>query len=273
MGCSTGNLVIDDDESLHAIFAIAATQNLLIAVHAEDEARIHDQKHKYAGRKNYCDHSLIRDAEVAAIAAEKAISLSRIYKTRLYILHASTADEIALIAGAKKEGLPVYAETTPHHLFLNDSGYTKLNGKAVVNPPLRSETHQAAIWSALRDGIIDTIGSDHAPHTEDEKSRPYGECPSGMPGIETTLPLLLNAYHENLISLERIIELTSTKPREIFNLEKNTDLVLVDLNKSQEVTNTNLKTKCGWSAFSGQTLRGWPVYTIIDGHCFELAKL
>jgi dihydroorotase len=273
MGCSTGNLVIDDDESLHAVFEIAAAQNLLVAVHAEDEARINAQKHKFAGSKNYCDHSLIRDPEVAAIATEKAIALTRRYGTRLYVLHASTADEIALITQAKKAALPVYAETTPHHLFLSDASYATLQGKAVVNPPLRSESHQQVLWSALRDGIIDTIGSDHAPHTTDEKARPYGECPSGMPGIETTLPLLLNAHHQGMLSLERILELTASKPREIFQLPANEDVVLVDLEKIATVTNQNLKTKCGWSSFAGQRLQGWPVYTIVAGYCFELNKL
>ncbi len=273
MGCSTGNLVIDDDESLHAVFAIAATQNLLVAVHAEDEKRIHTQKERYKNAKNYHDHSLIRDVEVATLAVEKAIALSRIYQTRLYILHVSTAEEIALIAQAKKEGLSVYAETTPHHLFLNDSLYPELKGKAVVNPPLRSKTHHQALLNAINNGVIDTIGSDHAPHTENEKAKPYGECPSGMPGIETTLPLLLNAYHQGLISLERIISLTSTRPREIFNLEKNDDIVLVDLEKAMEVVNSNLKTKCGWSSYAGRILRGWPVYVILKDYCFDLNAL
>ena len=273
MGCSTGNLVIDDDESLQAVFEIAAQQDMLVAVHAEDEALMNAQKSKFAGSKRYADHSLIRNEEVAAKAVEKAISLTKRYGTRLYILHASTADELALIAQAKKAGLPVYAETTPHHLFLSDKSYEKLHGKAVVNPPLRSELHQHVVWENILSGVIDTIGSDHAPHTIAEKAKPYGECPSGMPGIETTLPLLLNAYHEGKISLERIIELTVTKAREIFRLPSNDDIVLVDLEKTSEVKNEKLQTKCGWSSFEGMRLRGWPVYTIMNGHCFELRSL
>lgn len=273
MGCSTGNLVIDDDESLHAIFSIAAGEDLLVAVHAEDEQYLKERKQLYQHTNKYSDHSEIRNVEVAVKAVEKAIAIAKIYKTKLYILHVSSAEEIALIKKAKQAGLPVYAETTPHHLFLNDSAYAKLQGKAVVNPALRNESQQAALFAAIENNIIDTIGSDHAPHTIDEKAKAYGECPSGMPGIETTLPLLLNAYHQGLISLEKIIALTVTRPVAIFNLKKNHDIVLVDLQKIQTVNNANLKTKCGWSAFDGLSLRGWPVYTIADGKCFDLSRL
>ena len=269
MGCSTGNLVIDDDESLHAVFAIAAQQNLIVAVHAEDEHLINLRKQQFAHAKNYSGHSEIRNEEVAAVAVEKAINLCRQYGTRLYILHSSTIDEINLIRDAKKLGLPVFAETTPHHLFLNTSFYKDLKGKAVVNPPLRDEKHQIALWEAVIDGTIDTIGSDHAPHLPAEKQREYGSCPSGMPGIETTLPLLLNACNEGNISLSKIIELTYTNPKSIFNLPTNSDKVLVDLNLTQEVKNANLKTKCGWSSFEGKTLKGWPKYTIIENQVFS----
>ena len=235
MGCSTGNLVIDDDESLHAVFSIAAGEDLLVAVHAEDEQCLQQRKHIFHGTTKYSDHSEIRNVDVAVRAVEKAIKIAKIYKTKLYILHVSTAEEIALIKKAKKAGLTVYAETTPHHLFLNDTAYRTLQGRAVVNPPLRHSNQQAALFEAINNNIIDTIGSDHAPHTLAEKEKPYGECPSGMPGIETTLPLLLNAYHQGLISLEKIISLTETRPREIFNLKKNDDIVLVDLRKKPNV--------------------------------------
>ncbi|MHB1948209.1 MAG: dihydroorotase [Gammaproteobacteria bacterium] len=270
MGCSTGNLVIDDDESLHAAFAIAATQNLIVAVHAEDETLLKERKQKFSGSKKYSDHSLIRNEEVAVRAVEKAIELARIYRTRLYILHVSTHDEIRLIKQAKSEGLTVYAETTPHHIFLNDLSYENLRGKAVVNPPLRSEHHQTEVLKAIRDGIIDTIGSDHAPHLEHEKAYDYGVCPSGMPGIETTLPLLLNAHHQGLITLEKIVELTCTQPREIFGLPENNDVVLVDLEKTQMVSSSHLKTKCKWTPYEGMNLRGWPVFVVFQGHCYML---
>lgn len=273
MGCSTGNLVIDDDESLHAVFAIAATQQLLVAVHAEDEALMKTHQSQFSDAKRYSDHSKIRNIEVATRAVEKAIALTRIYGNRLYVLHISTEDEINLIRKAKADGLSVFAETTPHHLFLDDGCYEKLRGKAIVNPPLRAKSHHAALFQAIRDGVIDTIGSDHAPHLGDEKSKPYGECPSGMPGIETTLPLLITAHDQGLLSLENIIRITCTRAQEIFGLEKNDDITLVDLNEKRSVSSANLQTKCAWSAFEGQELRGWPVYTIMKGRFFDLSKL
>lgn len=243
MGCSTGNLVIDDDESLHAVFELAAKNNLLVAVHAEDEARIKERKSHFSA-KSYSDHSHIRDIETAVIAVAKAIALAKKYKVKLYILHASTSAELKLIRAAKREGLQVYAETTPHHLFLDETFYPVLQGKAVVNPPLRDAEQKSAVFAAILDGTIDTIGSDHAPHTKDEKNLAYGQCPSGMPGIETTLPLLLEAYHCGLISLHKIVALTANNAQQIFNLPITQDHVLVDLNKHQEVIESRLKTKC-----------------------------
>ncbi len=270
MGCSTGNLVIDDDESLHAVFEVAAQNQLLVAVHAEDEARMHERNQQFQGSKNYHDHSAIRDVEVATRAVEKAISLTRQYGTRLYLLHLSTREELALVKQAKNAGLPVYAETTPHHLFLNEDCYPALQGRAVVNPPLRRAEQNSALFEAIQSGLIDTVGSDHAPHTTVEKAKPYGECPSGMPGIETTLPLLLTAYHQGQLTLEQIQRLTSSRAQEIFKLSQTEDVVLVDLNKKAEVSPQQLQTKCAWSAFAGKVLQGWPVYTILRGTCFHL---
>lgn len=270
MGCSTGNLVIDDDASLEKVFRIAAENNLLVAVHAEDEQLLQQRKAQFQDRREYAVHSEIRNVQVACRAVKKAIALTQRYQTRLYILHVSSQEEIRLIEQAKQAGLPVYAETTPHHLFLDNAVYPTLQGKAVVNPPLRTAADRAALFAAIRAGIIDTMGSDHAPHTLAEKERPYGECPSGMPGIETTLSLLLNAHAENRLTLAEIVSLTSKRAREIFNLPPNKDVVLVDLNKETVVIEKNLKTKCGWSPYAGRVLRGQPVYTILDGNCFSI---
>jgi len=268
MGSSTGGLMMDDDESLQAVFELAAAHQLVVAVHAEDEKRLRDRQQQFKNSRDYSDHSKIRDAETARIAVEKAITLARRTLARLYITHVSTAEELALIRQAKREGLSVYAETTPHHLFLSTKDYAALQGKAVVNPPLRSP--DIAVWEAITEGVIDTIGSDHAPHTEAEKAKPYGTCPSGVPGIETTLPLLLTAYHQGMISLQRIVQLTSSRAQEIFHLAHTEDAVLVDLNKKMLVMPERLKTKCAWSPFAGRELQGWPVYTIVQGQCFPL---
>lgn len=267
MGCSTGDLVVDDDASLHAVFELAAKQNMLVAVHAEDEQLIRERKSNFHGQLDYHAHSELRDIDVAIRAVEKAIKLMRQYGTRLYILHVSSAEEIALIRAAKKEGLPVFAETTPHHLFFDTSCYDKLGGKAVVNPPLRDKKHHPVLFDAIREGVIDTIGSDHAPHTKNEKAQPYGSCPSGMPGIEFVLPMLLNAYHEGKLSLENIVALTSRRAREIFNVAETNDWVLVDLQKTSVVSTT--QSKCGWTPYQGLTLKGWPIYTVLRGRAYE----
>lgn len=270
MGCSTGNLVIDDEESLQAVFELGARFGLMVAVHAEDEALIKARRTQFSGRTDYACHSEIRSPEVAAIAVEKAIALSKRFGTRLYILHVSTLDEIALIRQAKKAGLLVFAETTPHHLFLDTTAYAILHGKALVNPPLRSRAHREALWDAIREGVIDTIGSDHAPHTLDEKSEPYGRCPSGMPGIETTLPLLLTASREGLLDLAQVIRLTAERPREIFGIPPTTDFVLVDCERGRKVQDRELATRCHWSAYAGRTLYGWPVYVTLRNKGYDL---
>lgn len=270
MGCSTGNLVIDDDESLHAVFSIAAKENILVAVHAEDEQLIRERKNNFKDPLTYHAHSKIRDVEVATVAVNKAIELSRRYGTRLYILHVSTAEEVALIKAAKQEGLPVFAETTPHHLFFDDTSYDSLGGKAVVNPPLRDKKHRECLFNAIHDKIIDTIGSDHAPHTLEEKSKPYGLCPSGMPGIEFMLPLLLNAHHAGLVSLDEIVSLTSQRAREIFSIPSYDDWVLVDMEKIAEISHTH--SKCNWTPYKGLTLKGWPIFTILKGKCYDIPE-
>lgn len=266
MGCSTGNLVIDDDASLASVFEIAARENMIVAVHAEDEHILHENKEKFKDLTDYSAHSVIRSIDAAVKAVSKAIQLCQRYGTRLYILHVSTKEEIELIKAAKQAGLPVFAETTAHHLFYSDEQYPWLKGKAVVNPPLRSRENCLALFLAIHDNIIDTLGSDHAPHTLAEKEQPYGHCPSGMPGIEFVLPLLLNAYHQQQLTLDEVIKLTSTNARHIFALEPNDDVVLVDMNHTETITET--VSKCGWTPYAGLSLRGWPVLTILKGKCY-----
>lgn len=273
MGCSTGNLVIDDDDSLDAVFALAARENMLVAVHAEDEHLIRERQKERKHNTDYAAHSHIRNIEVATRAIEKAIVLCRKHGTKLYILHVSSAPEIDLIRAAKAEGLPVYAEITPHHLFFDESSYATLGGRAVVNPPLRAAQHRDSLWVAIRDRTIDTIGSDHAPHTIAEKNQPYGQCPSGMPGLEFMLPMLLNAYHEGLLQLTDIVSLTSSNARDIFNIPATNDWTLLDLNLTKTITATDTYSKCGYTPYAGLTLTGWPVYTVLRDRVYDLNKL
>lgn len=269
MGSSTGDLLMDDASSLHAIFSLAAAHDLLLAVHAEDESLIHERKKLFEPTHPRM-HSVIRNEDVALRATQSAIALARIYKTRLYLLHIGTKKEIEAIQRAKEEGLNVFAETTPHHLFLTTDAYEHWGTKVQMNPPIRSQENVDALWKALSEGVIDTIGSDHAPHTLEEKAQPYGQAPSGIPGIETTLPLLLNACNEGRIPLSSIVRLMRDRIFEIFRIPPNEDYILVDMRKVKTIEEKQLKTKCGWSPYAGCRLQGWPVFTILKGHVYAL---
>ena len=237
MDASTGNLLVDKLEDQEKIFKICAELNILLAVHA-------------------------------VTSAERAIKLAKKYHTKLYICHVSTKEEIDLIRQAKKEGFNIYAEVTPHHLFLTENDHKRLGTLGKMNPPLRTIEDQKALWNAILDGTIDTIGTDHAPHTLAEKATPEAQSPFGVPGIETCLPLLLNAYNQGMISLEKIVELTRTNIEKIFDLEKNNDWVIINLDLEKEIKNENLKTKCGWSPFAGIKLKGFPIVTVLKNKIF-----
>lgn len=269
MGSSTGDLLMDDLSSLHTIFSLAAEHDLLLAVHAEDEALIHERSQAIKGDHPRM-HSIIRNEEVALRATELALELARLYQTRLFLLHISTKDEVEAIRRAKEAGVSVFAETTPHHLFLTTQAYETLGTKVQMNPPIRSAEHVEALWRGIEEGVIDTIGSDHAPHTLQEKGLGYGKAPSGIPGLETTLPLLLDACHHGRLSLQKIVSLMHTRILEVLRMKKTDDCVLVDRKKTKPIEETLLKTKCGWSPYAGQSLTGWPVYTIVQGNVYAL---
>lgn len=266
-GSSTGNLLVTDPEIQEQIFKKCAELNLIVAVHAEDEELLLQEKAKYQ-EPTIFDHSKIRSREVATKAVKQALLLAKKTGAKLYLLHISTRAELELIRQAKSEGVEVFAETAPHYLFLDESYYDLLGSKAQMNPPLRETNDVQALWQALTDGTIDTIGTDHAPHTLQEKSLPYPQSPSGVPGIETSLPLLLNAYNEGKISLAKIVELTSFNQQRIFNLPNVNDWVIVDFKKEKVIKDNELKTKCGWSPYSGRKLTGAIVATIIAGQVF-----
>lgn len=269
MGCSTGNLLVNDDKALDRIFQICAQQDLIVSVHAEDEATLKTLAAQYPDKSNPAIHSKVRDRKAAIVAVKKAIACAEKYNTRLVILHTSTAEEVDLIREAKKKGLLVYGEVSPHHLFLSEKDYTTWGTRVQMNPPLRTEKDQIALWEGLRDGTMDFIGSDHAPHTLEEKDKPYGEAPSGIPGVETTLTLLLDAHHRGKITLKKIIEITRKNIETIFNLPHNNDVVLVDLEKTVWLDNSSLQTKCGWTPYAGMKLKGYPVYTILKGKVYR----
>lgn len=268
MGNSTGNLVMEERWAIERAFELAASCDLLVAVHAEDEQRLSMRAREWNGKADPALHSLIRDPEAARIACAEAIELAAKYRASLYIAHCSTRGELDLIAEAKRSGVRVYAEATHHHLFLDKRAYARLGSYALVNPPLRDPEDREALWAALTSGLIDTVGSDHAPHTRAEKELPFGKAPSGMPGVDLIFPLLLTQVVKEGLSIDRFLELTRTRAEAIFSLPSNNDLAFVDLDGVQ--TAGKGKSRCGWSPYEGMALSGWPRYVAIDGRLFEV---
>jgi dihydroorotase len=268
MGSSTGSLLVNRPEDLERIFANGTR---LIAVHAEDEARINARRAQFAGRTDPAAHSEIRDNECARLATELALSLSKKYRRRLHILHLSTHEEVAMLRADKPAW--VTAEVIPNHLLLNVGDYVAQGTLVQMNPPIRTAADNAALWDGLHDGVIDFIATDHAPHTLEEKARGYPGAPSGMPGVETSLPLMLSAMHAGRCTLAEIQKWMCYGPAEAYRIPNkgrilegwDADLTLVDLSTSHTVRNEDMFTKVHWSPWAGRALTGWPLYTVVNG--------
>jgi len=268
MGSMHGQLLVSQEEVLEAIFAQG---NRLIAVHAEDQARINQRKQEFAGIEDLAIHSQIQDNQAALLATQLALKLSKKYQRRLHILHMSTAEEAELLRDDKPSW--VTAEVTPQHLLLNTSAYATIGSLAQMNPPLRSPHDNEVLWQALRDGIIDFIATDHAPHTLAEKAQTYPNTPSGMPGVETSLPLMLTAAMAGKCTVAQVVQWMSKAVAVAYGIPNkgeispgyDADLVLVDLKNYREVKREEVLSKCGWSPFEGWNLTGWPVTTIVGG--------
>jgi len=269
MGCSTGGLLVDRDEDLDKIFSKA---HGLIAVHAEDEARIHERRALFAGRTDPAVHSEIRDNLCALRATERALAFARQYRRRLHILHMSTHEEVELLRRDKPDW--IRAEAIPNHLLLNSNDYARLGSRVQMNPPVRTPQDNLALWDGLLSGVIDFLGTDHAPHLPDEKGRPYPQSPSGMPGVETALPLMLTQMEHGRCNLRQLLNWMCSGPAEAYGIQAkgrliegwDADLVLVDLAESRPVEGGKLHSKSGWSPYEGWSLRGWPHYTVVGGH-------
>ncbi len=271
MGSMKGDLLVDQDELLEQIFARGER---LIAVHAEDQERIRQRREKLLADLDNpppAIHSQIQDDQAALLATQKAVCLSLKYRRRLHILHLSTKLEVDYLRQYKAPWIT--AEVTPQHLFLNTDAYQSLGTLAQMNPPLRSVEDNEALWQGLKDGILDFIATDHAPHTLAEKAQPYPQSPSGMPGVETALPLMLTAMVQGKCSLHQVSNWMSRNVATAYQIPGkgeirkgwDADLVLVDLRGWQKLDRGQLQTKCGWSPFEGWNLTGYPQYTIVNG--------
>jgi dihydroorotase len=269
MGASTGTLLVDKREDLERIFG---NGRRLIAVHAEDEALIQANKVKYAGSTKVTDHPLIRSPEVALAATRLAVELSVKFNRRLHILHVTTQEEAEFLA--KSKTAMISAEVCPQHFLLHaPDAYDRLGTYAQMNPPIRDKRHGEALWAALRSGVIDCIATDHAPHTREEKDKGYPHSPSGMPGVETSLPLMLDRSNQGLCTLPEVVKWMCENPARLYGLRGkgriaagyDADLVLLDMAREKTIENGKLQTKVNWSPYNGWKVKGWPVVTIVNG--------
>lgn len=268
MGSSFGDLLADDTEVLRRILI---NRRRRMAVHAEDEARLRARKALVEASGDVRQHHIWRDETSALMATERIVQLAQETGRRLHVLHVSTAQEMAFLAQHKRR---VTVEVTPHHLTLHAPDcYERLGSLAQMNPPVRERSHQNALWQAIRDGVVDVLGSDHAPHTVEEKARPYPSSPSGKTGVQTLLPLMLDHVHAGRLSLQQLVDLTSAGPARVFGIEGkgrialgfDTDLSLVDRAAQCTIGNDWIASVSGWTPYDGVTFTGWPIHTVVRG--------
>lgn len=267
MGSSTGDLLVDDEPSLDRIVAKLSRR---AAFHAEDEDRLNARKHlREPG--NPTSHPVWRDEEAALIATTRLVTLAEKYGKRVHVLHISTAAEMAYLSQHKDWAT---VEVTPHHLTLAaPEAYERLGTYVQMNPPVRDARHRDRIWQGLTDGTVDVLGSDHAPHTRAEKDHPYPDSHSGMTGVQTLVPIMLDHVSKGRLSLARFVDLTSHGPHRIFGLRGkgrialgyDADLTIVDLKRTETITNAQQQSRCGWTPYDGVKVTGWPVGTLIRG--------
>lgn len=271
MGSSTGSLLVQSDSDLHKM---ASHGRRRFSVHAEDEARLRERAHMMGpGIQGVRDHCFIRDEVAAEIATRRIVEICRQTGRPGHILHVSTAGEAQSIPEFKRHADMTF-EVTPQHLIMNDEWYDRLGSRVQMNPPIRSERNREAIERAFMAGHFDVIGSDHAPHTIEEKSGAYPDSPSGMPGVQTTLGVMLNLVAEGKCDLPMLVRMMARRPAELFGIRDrgrisvghHADLVVFDPTKRFIVESGWLKSKCGWSPFEGLELRGKPRHVIVNGH-------
>ena len=267
MGSSTGSLLVPDDVGVEAILSAISRR---AAFHSEDEYRLEERKHlRVPGDPS--SHPVWRDPEAAMLSTRRLVALARKTGKRVHILHISTAEEMVFLA-AHKDVASV--EVTPHHLTLDETAYTRLGTYAQMNPPVRDKAHREGIWAGVANGVADVLGSDHAPHTREEKDHAYPASHSGMTGVQTLVPIMLDHINAGRMSLERFVDMTSHGPNRLFGIANkgriavgyDADLTVVDLKRRETITNEWVKSRAGWTPYDGVAVTGWPVGTIVRGN-------
>lgn len=267
MGSSTGTLLVADDEGVGAILKVISRR---AAFHSEDEFRLEERKPlRIPGDPS--SHPVWRDPEAAMRSTQRLVALAHKYGKRIHVLHISTAEEMVFLANHKDVAT---VEVTPHHLTLDETAYERLGTLVQMNPPIRDKAHRSGIWAGVHNGVADVLGSDHAPHLLEEKQKPYPNSPSGMTGVQTVVPLMLDHVNQGNLSLERFVDLSSHGPARIFNIARkgriavgyDADLTIVDLKRRETITNDWVASRAGWTPYDGVTVTGWPVGTILRGN-------
>ncbi|MEE2781296.1 MAG: dihydroorotase [Planctomycetota bacterium] len=267
IGSSTGNLLVDKQEALERIFA---ETTLPITAHCEDEETVQENAKRFADSSDVASHSKIRNVEAAVIATRRAIDLAHRHRHRFHVLHVSTGAETELLTDHRDL---ITAEACPHHLFFNTDDYPRLGSRIQMNPSVKSAADNERLWQALQEGTIQVVATDHAPHTLEEKSKPYPQSPSGLPAVENSLALMLDQVHRGRITIEQVVSWMCDAPARVWDLVDkgriavgyDADLALVDLQKEEEVLDENQWTKSGWTPWHGQRLTGWCVRTWVMG--------
>jgi dihydroorotase len=266
IGSSTGDLLVADDEGIAAILSKTRRR---AAFHAEDEMRLEERKPlRVPGDPS--SHPVWRDEIAALRATQRLVAIARRTGARIHVLHISTAEEMDYLAAHKDVAT---VEATPHHLTLSSDDYARLGTLLQMNPPVRAPHHRAGIWKGLNQGIVDVLGSDHAPHTLEEKAKSYPESPSGMTGVQTLVPIMLDHVNAGRLTLERLADLTSAGPARIFGIARkgriavgyDADLTIVDMKRRETITNSWIASRAGWTPYDGKRVIGWPVGTIVRG--------
>ena len=268
MGSSTGSLLVEDDEGVAAILKNTRRR---AAFHSEDEMMLRDRKNlRVEGDPS--SHPLWRSPEVAMRCTERLVRIATAAGARIHVLHISTAEEIDYLRHHKDVAS---CEVTPHHLTLDgDEAYRRLGTLVQMNPPVRGKDVRAALWRGIANGTADVLGSDHAPHTLEEKAKAYPNSPSGMTGVQTLVPMMLDHVNAGRLSLERLVDMTSAGPMRLFGIAGkgriasgyDADFTIVDLKRRETIRNQWIKSKCGWTPYDGVSVTGWPVGTVVRGH-------
>lgn len=268
MGSSTGSLLVEDDEGVARILRQTRRR---AAFHSEDEEMLRERKNlRVEGDPR--SHPVWRSAEVALACTKRLVRISRETGARIHVLHVTTAEEMALLKDYKDL---VSVEVTPHHLTLvAPEAYERLGTYVQMNPPVRDEMHRHAIWQGLDEGVADVLGSDHAPHTREEKDKTYPNTPSGMTGVQTLVPIMLDHVNGMRLTLERFVDLTSAGPKRLFGIARkgriavgyDADFTIVDLKRVETITDRWIASKCGWTPYDGKQVTGWPIGTVVRGN-------